>query len=100
MKSSNVSKVIDICVSSFECLGYLRKKKKKEYVPVNVVFSIGWQIVVDYQRHLLNVDTTSQQIGGDQYTAWTGTEFLHNNIARALIHVTVLKRNEKKNKID
>uniref|UniRef100_A0A182QIK8 Uncharacterized protein n=1 Tax=Anopheles farauti TaxID=69004 RepID=A0A182QIK8_9DIPT len=38
---------------------------------------------------LLHVDTTSQQIGGDQHTRRTGTELLHDNVAISLLHITV-----------
>merc|ERR1711881_810306 len=47
---------------------------------VNVVFTIGWKIIVDDQRDLLYIDTTSQQISSDQNTGRSGTEFPHDDV--------------------
>jgi hypothetical protein len=57
--------------------------------PVNVVFANAGQIVVNNKRDLLNIDTTSQQIGGDQDTRRAAAELLHNHVTLALIHFTV-----------
>ena len=35
---------------------------------MNVIFTVGRQVVVDDQRDLLDIDTTGEQIGGDQDT--------------------------------
>merc|ERR1711881_8375 len=59
---------------------------------VNVVFTIGWKIIVDDQRDLLDIDTTSQQISSDQNTGRSGTEFPHDNVTIRLLHVTVQGR--------
>merc|ERR1711872_805636 len=32
--------------------------------PVDVVLSVGWQVVVDDERDLLDVDASSEEIGG------------------------------------
>lgn len=56
---------------------------------VNVVLTVGGQVVVDDQGNLLNVDTTSQKIGGDQDTGRTRAELLHDNITLGLLHITV-----------
>lgn len=56
---------------------------------VDVVLAVGGEIVVNDKGNLLNVDTTSQEIGGDQDTRRTGTELLHNQITLSLVHVTV-----------
>lgn len=56
---------------------------------MDVVLTVGWEIVVDDQRNLLNVDTTGQKIGGDQDTGRTRTELLHNQVTLTLVHVTV-----------
>ena len=47
---------------------------------MDVVFSVAGEVIVDDQRHLLDVDTTGQQVGSDQYTARAGPELAHNNI--------------------
>lgn len=60
---------------------------------VDVVLSIRGQVKVDDQRNLLHVDTTSEQIGGDQDTRGTGTELAHDNVTLPLVHVSVHARN-------
>ena len=76
-----------------------RKRNNKHYsnyqVPVNVILSICRQIVVDDQRDLLNVDTTSQEIGGDQNTGRAGTELAHDDVTFLLVHVSVLQEIKK-----
>ncbi len=57
--------------------------------PMDVILAIRRQIVVDDQRDLLHVDTTSQQIGGDQHARGTRTELLHDHITLALVHVAM-----------
>lgn len=56
---------------------------------VDVVLAIGGEIVVDDKRNLLDIDTTSKEIGGDQDTRRSGTELLHDQITLSLVHVTV-----------
>lgn len=56
---------------------------------VDVVLAVGGKVVVDDQGNLLDVDTTGEQVGGDQDTGRTGTELLHDNVTLALVHVTV-----------
>lgn len=56
---------------------------------VDVVLTVGWEIVVDDQGDLLDIDTTGQKIGGDQDTGRARAELLHNQITLALVHVTV-----------
>lgn len=56
---------------------------------VNVVLTVGGEIVVDDQGNLLDIDTTGQKIGGDQDTRRTGTELLHDQVTLSLVHVTV-----------
>ena len=56
---------------------------------VDVVLAVGGQVVVDDQRNLLHVDTTGQEIGGDQDTRGAGAELLHDHVTLALVHVAV-----------
>lgn len=58
-------------------------------LPVDVVFTMVGQIIVDYQRHLLNVNPASEEIGGDQDTGRTRSELTHNNVTLLLLHLTV-----------
>lgn len=56
---------------------------------VDVVLTVGGEIVVDDKGDLLDVDATSEEIGGDQDTGRTRAEFLHNQVTLGLVHVTV-----------
>lgn len=40
-----------------------------KFLPMDVVFTVAWQIVVDNEGHLLDINTTSPNIGCDQDTA-------------------------------
>ncbi len=62
---------------------------------MDVVLSVGWKVKVDDQRNLLDIDTTSEQIGGDQNTGRTGTEFTHNDVTLSLVHISVHARDGK-----
>jgi len=59
------------------CLGLLRK------------------IVVDNKLDLLNIDTSSKKIGGDQNPGRSGSEFVHNLVSVSLLLSPVDKRNNK-----
>lgn len=56
---------------------------------VNVVLTVGRQVIVDNQGDLLHVDTTGKQISSDQDTRRSGTELLHNQVTLSLVHITV-----------
>ena len=56
---------------------------------MNVVLTVGGEIVIDYERDLLDVDAAGEEIGGDQHARGTGAELLHDDIALALVHVAV-----------
>jgi hypothetical protein len=56
---------------------------------VNVVLAVGGEIVVDDKGDLLDIDTTSEEVSGDEDTGRSGTELLHDNITLGLVHVTV-----------
>ena len=58
---------------------------------VNVVLSVCREIVVDDQRDLLDINTTGEQVGGDQDTRRSRTELLHQDLTLLLFHVTVLQ---------
>lgn len=59
---------------------------------VNVVFAVGGKVIVNDKGHLLHVDTTSEQIGGDQDTGGSGSELSHNLVTLSLLHVSVEAR--------
>ena len=59
---------------------------------MNVVLPVGWEVVVDDERDLLDVDASGQQIGGDEDTGGAGAELTHDDVTLLLVHVSVLKR--------
>lgn len=56
---------------------------------VNVVLTVSGEVVVDDQRDLLDINSTSEQIGGDQHTGSTSTELLQNVVTGSLLHISV-----------
>ena len=56
---------------------------------VDVVLTVGWEIVVDDEGNLLDIDTTGQKIGGDQDTGRSRAELLHNQVTLSLVHISV-----------
>mmetsp|Transcript_19238 Transcript_19238/g.27739 ORF Transcript_19238/g.27739 Transcript_19238/m.27739 type:complete len:290 (+) Transcript_19238:189-1058(+) len=60
---------------------------------MDVVLTVRWQIKVDDQTNLLDIDTTGQKISGDQNTGGTRTELAHDNVTLTLIHISVHTRN-------
>ena len=56
---------------------------------VNVVLTVGREVVVDDKRDLLHVDAARKQVGRDENTARARTELAHNHIALALLHIAV-----------
>lgn len=56
---------------------------------MDVVLTVGREIVVDDEGDLLDIDTTGKEIGGNEDTGRSGTEFLHDDITLSLVHVAV-----------
>jgi len=48
---------------------------------VNVVLQVSWEVIIDDQGDLLDVNTTSKKISGDQNSAGTSSEFVQNEIS-------------------
>ena len=59
---------------------------------VDVVLLVGGEVIVDDERDLLHVDTTGQEVGGDEDAGGSRAELAHNDIALGLVHVTVHAR--------
>jgi len=57
--------------------------------PVNVVLLLLWQLEVDDETDLLDVDAASKHVGGDQDADGTGSELLHHDFSLLLVHLTV-----------
>ena len=60
---------------------------------MNVVLPIGWQIVVNDKRNLLYIDSSSQQVSGDEDSTWSRSELSHDEVTFFLIHITMLQIN-------
>lgn len=64
---------------------------------MNVVLAVGWEVVVDDKRDLLDIDTASQQVSSNQNTTWPGAELAHDDISILLFHFAVLTETKKGN---
>ena len=62
---------------------------------VNVVLTVGREIVVDNQGNLLDVNTTGQKVSGDQDTGRSRAELLHDDITLRLLHISVHGRDSE-----
>mmetsp|Transcript_34960 Transcript_34960/g.54646 ORF Transcript_34960/g.54646 Transcript_34960/m.54646 type:complete len:483 (+) Transcript_34960:1231-2679(+) len=60
--------------------------------PVDVILPVGGEVVVDDQGNLLDVNATSQQVGGDQHTGGSGTELAHDKLTTLLVHIPMKSR--------
>ena len=70
----------------------LSTKSSSSTDSVNVVFFFEWELVVDNESDLLNIDTSGQQISGDKNSCGSSSEFLHDCVSLHLIHFTVHSR--------
>ena len=57
---------------------------------VDVVLAVRGEIVVDDERDLLDIDTTSEEISRDEDTRGSRAELLHQDLALLLLHITML----------
>mmetsp|Transcript_133927 Transcript_133927/g.232437 ORF Transcript_133927/g.232437 Transcript_133927/m.232437 type:complete len:287 (-) Transcript_133927:373-1233(-) len=62
---------------------------------MQVRFTVGGEVKVDDDTDVLDVDTSGQQIGGDQHTRATTTESCHNLLTLSLWHICVHERNSE-----
>ena len=58
---------------------------------MNVVLPVRWQVIVDDERHLLDINAAGQQVGGDEDATGPGAELTHDHVTLALFHVSVLQ---------
>lgn len=56
---------------------------------VDVVLLLVGQLVVDDETDLLDIDTTSEQVGGDEHAHRAGAELLHDDVTLELVHFAV-----------
>ena len=59
---------------------------------MNVIFSVCRQVIINDQGNLLDIDTASQQISGNENSGRSGTEFPHDDVTFLLVHVAVLQK--------
>lgn len=59
---------------------------------MDIVLAVGGEIVVDNERDLLDIDTTGQQVGGNEHTRRSRTELLHEELTLLLVHISVLQQ--------
>ena len=62
---------------------------------MDVVLPVRWEVVVDDKRDLLHVNTTGEQVSGDEHTRGAGSELLHDDITLSLVHVAVHGRDRE-----
>mmetsp|Transcript_24829 Transcript_24829/g.38636 ORF Transcript_24829/g.38636 Transcript_24829/m.38636 type:complete len:418 (-) Transcript_24829:75-1328(-) len=56
---------------------------------VDVVLLLEGELVVDNKANLLHIDTSGEEIGGNEDTCGTGSELLHDGISLELVHLSV-----------
>ena len=89
IKLLNVTQVTDISGGQEVNGNPLTTETTRTTDTVNVIFTVGRQVVVDDQTYLLYVNTTGEQVGGDQYTTGATSELAHDQVTLSLVHVTV-----------
>lgn len=56
---------------------------------VNVVLLLDGELVVDNETNLLDINTSSEQVGGDKNTDGSLSELLHDDVSLNLVHLSV-----------
>jgi len=56
---------------------------------VDVVLLLNGQLVVDDESNLLDVNTSSEQVGGDKHADSSLSELLHHDVSLNLVHLSV-----------
>lgn len=62
---------------------------------VNVVLQVLWEIEVDNQRDLMDINSTGQEIGGDEDTGRSGTELSQDDVTILLSDISVSGRDSE-----
>ena len=87
VKGLNVTKVPHVTLGDEVDGDTLSPESTGSTDTMDVVLTVRGQVVVDHQRHLLHVDASRQQIGGDEDTGGAGAELSHDQITFTLVHV-------------
>ena len=56
---------------------------------VDVVLLLEGELVVDDETNLLHVDSSGEQVGGDEHSSGSSSEFLHDHVSLDLVHLSV-----------
>ena len=56
---------------------------------MEVVLGLSGKVIVDHQRHLLDVNAASEEVGGDEDTGGSRAELAHDDVTGVLVHVSV-----------
>lgn len=56
---------------------------------VDVVLLLEGELVVDNESNLLDINASSQEIGGDENSCRASSEFLHDHVSLELVHLSV-----------
>ena len=69
--------------------GTLSAETARATDPVDVAFLALGQLVVDHEADLLHVDTSGEQVCGDEHAHRARAELLHDDVTLLLVHLTV-----------
>ena len=56
---------------------------------MDVNFLLHWELVVDDESDLLDIDSSCEQIGGDEDSGGSSSELLHDGVSLHLVHLSV-----------
>ena len=56
---------------------------------VDVVLLFEWELVVDDETNLLDINTSCEKISGDEHSGGTSSELLHDAVSLDLVHLSV-----------
>jgi len=62
---------------------------------MDILFLAYGEIVIDNQVNLLNIDTSSKKISGNENSGTSSSKFFHNEISLVLLHISVHGRNNE-----
>merc|ERR1719410_3325673 len=91
----DISQVADISLGKEIDGDTLTPETTRTTNTVDIVLAIGGEIVVNNQGYLLHVNTTGEQVCGDEHTRGTRSELSHDKITLALVHISVHCRHGK-----
>lgn len=69
--------------------GTLPTESTRSTDPVEIGLHLVWKIIIDDKLDLLDINTSGQEVGGDQDPSRCGPEAVHNLISVLLLHGSV-----------